>query len=279
MDNVSLPNVQAAKTHFETIPIANIDDPEQAMRSNMANENIDDLVRSIRQVGIIEPLVVRPKGDRFEIVAGHRRITAAEAAGLIEVPCFVVEASLEQTEMMKIHENLYRVDINPFDEANHYKRLMETMKISPARIAHFTNRGESYVRARLAVLEYEPALQQALAEGKIKLGVAQELSRITETHKLTEMLGWAVGNGITQAVARKWVDEQLPQNQPTGDFIPDPVSDQNFTPASEQHSKCFYCMQDVRLMEAYTVYVHDHCIKEREAMQAEEDASRDQPVT
>lgn len=264
MDDNALIASKPATTHFETIPTNLIDDPEHAMRSDMSRESIEDLVASIKQVGIIEPLVVRKIKDRYEIIAGHRRITAAEAAGLEVVPCHVVDATQEQVETMKIHENLYRVDVNPADEAEHYARLIKTMHLSPTQICRMTNRSETYVRDRLQILDYEPALREAVREGKLKMAVAKELSRIKDAPKQREMMGYAIGHGITGAVARKWVDEQLDQRQELPYVADSGEATHDFQPASQQEGTCFYCMAEVRLREAYTVYVHESCLKDRQ---------------
>lgn len=274
--NNKTPNFSTARplaARFEEIEIGLIDDPVRAMRSDMSTENIDDLVMSIKQVGIIEPLVVRENGDRFEIVAGHRRITAAEAAGLHKVPCHVVSGTQEQIETMKIHENLYRVDINPFDEAQHYARLIKDLKLSPTKICRITNRSEQYVRDRLSILEYDPVLQAALAKGEIKITVAKELSRIADPLKLREMTGYAKAHGITASVAKRWVDEQMPRENPAPGLPDIPTEQFQGESASEQHSDCFFCLKPVRLFEAYTVYVHEGCVGERQKVAQEEEAA------
>lgn len=264
-ENNELALAKPASTHFESIPLKLIDDPQRPMRSDLSHESIDELVSSIRQVGMIEPVVVKVVGDRYEVIAGHRRTVAAETAGLETIPCHVVDATEEQVEMMKIHENLMRVDVNPYDEAQHYARLMREMKLSPMRIARLTNRSEGYVRDRLVILDYAPELQEAVAVGKLRLGVAKELAKLKDPAKQREMMGYAIGHGITAAVAKKWVDESQPQPDRPGDsnsFIGDLG---NVVPASEQHSECFYCLKEVRLQEAYTVFVHDECLKQRQA--------------
>lgn len=274
-DNVI--NSVPPEAELTVLPIGLIDDPERAMRSEITAESIADLVMSIKMVGLIEPLVVRRRADRYEIVAGHRRITACEAAGLQEVPCYVVTGTQEQVEMMKIHENLYRQDINPFDEAKHYSRLMQEMKLTPMRVARIINRSEGYVRERLEILSMDPLLQQGLSDGKLNISVAKQLHRIKDPIKLREMTGYAVNQGITGALARRWVDENLPQeNQPQappvfqGD-IPD------VTPASEQHTQCFWCLQEVRLYDAMNVFVHDQCHAHRMQV-ATEEATEDEQL-
>lgn len=253
--------------HFAVLPLTSIDDPERPMRSNLDNENLNDLVLSIKTVGLLEPIVVTPRGDRYEVIAGHRRITACQLGGLTEVPCHVVTGSQNQLEMMKIHENLVRQEVNPYDEATHYARLIDDMKITPGKIANMTNRSETYVRNRLRILSMEEPLQEALATGKLTLSVALELARIPDPGKLREMLHYAVGHGVTGQVAKKWVDEQLPENRPNIGVIPDGPAYGQPVPASEQTTPCFYCLNPVRLWDATSVMVHPACQQAREASQ------------
>ena len=265
MDKPDLLTIQLPKTEYKEIGLALIDDPEYAMRSDVESENIEDLAKSIRQVGLIEPVVVKKKGDRYEVVAGHRRRLACERAGLQLIPCHVVSATTEQMEMMKIHENLYRLDINPVDEANHYARLITKMKLTPLQIGNLTNRGMDYVKARLKILDFPGGLQELLASGKVTLGVAIQLHRIDDPKKLAEMAAIAASQGITVGYAKRWVEEELLATRPA------PKRDENseplpaFAPLEEQHSQCFYCRENISLSEAYTVYVHNTCLQERQS--------------
>jgi hypothetical protein len=174
--------------------------------------------------------------------------------------------------MMKIHENLVRQDVNPWDEATHYARLITDMKLTPSKIANLTNRSDRYVQERLRILQMESVLQEAVRDGKVGLGVAQELHKVKDPAKLQEMMHWAVGHGITREVAKKWVEENQPTQQPIAGTIPDDIAGQAPTPASEQHTECFYCLQPVRLWDALTVMVHDAC-GARRMTEAETDAS------
>lgn len=266
-DTEQLPPPVTTK-EFRELPLTLIDDPSRPMRSDLGRDNIEDLIRSIKQVGLIEPIIVKAVGERYEVIAGHRRTVASEYAGLAVVPCHVVDVTDEQAEMMKIHENLYRVDISPADEASHYAYLIDKQKLTPTRVAQLISRSVKYVTDRLDILYYERELREALDTGLINFSVAKEFNRIKDPSKLSQYLKYAVRGGMTQGVAKKWVDDLIRPATPVSQFQGDGLDENEYTQPQDQKSKCFYCMDDVKLLEAHVVYVHDKCVNER-ASQAE----------
>lgn len=254
---------QVLTKEFAQIPLDLIDDPQRPMRTDMDEESLAELARSIKQVGLIEPIIVIRKGDRYEVVAGHRRTLASELAGLVIVPCHIVEATGDQAEMMKIHENLFRLDVSPADEAQHYAYLMETQNLTPTRIAQLINRSVKYVTSRLDILTYDEELRAALQKGLINFSAAQEFSRLDDKRLLRQYLSYAIRSGITTGVAKKWVDDALKPAVDDNEFTTPTYDDQLIVPSNEQTSKCFYCVQDVKLLEAHVVYVHEQCLNER----------------
>lgn len=252
------------KSNFGVIPLDVIDDPQRPMRSDLTPESVEDLVLSMRQVGVIEPLVVKKIGERYEVIAGHRRLVAAAVVKLPKVPCYIVEATDEQTELLKIHENLYRADINPSDEARHYKYLINHYKISPSKLAQLIGKSDNYVTDRLAIFGYPTALKEALDQQKIKFSVAKEFHRMTDTKKMIEYLYYAIRNGITAQLARQWVNdyERTLQHR-----VENPAPTANPETGSydiQTTSKCIYCQNSISLMEANVVYIHTDCLKEIE---------------
>lgn len=255
----NLPPEPSAK--LKLLSIDSIDDPERPVRKDLSPESVADLVASIKQVGIIEPLVVKPKGKRWEVIAGHRRLVASGIAKLARVPCYIVKASKEQTELLKLHENLYRADVDPSDEAEHFKYMIEEHKQSPTAIAKLIGRSESYVSSRLAIFNYRPELRHALDNGHIKFSVAREFNRMKDPKKMREYLKYATLNGITPKLARKWVVDH--NRLIGGGETPSPLrGDESSQSEQIEHtSTCVYCQQSIKLAEANVVYIHNHCLK------------------
>ena len=160
-DNIAL-SIPKFKTEFKVLSLDLIDDPMRPIRSDLSPESVADLVISIRQVGIIEPLVVKPVNGRFEVIAGHRRLVAATICEIGLVPCYIVDADPQVAELLKIHENLFRQEISPADEAKFYDFLIQHHKLTPAKVAGMISKSQSYVFARLQILEYPEELPNAL---------------------------------------------------------------------------------------------------------------------
>ena len=252
----------AIKSEFGLISLDLIDDPQRPMRSDLSPESVADLVMSMRQVGVIEPLVVKKIDERYEVIAGHRRLVAAGIVQLPKVPCYIVEATPEQTELLKIHENLYRADVRPSDEAQHYKFLINHYKLSPSKLAQLIGKSDGYVTDRLAIFEYPTALKEALDKQQIKFSVAKEFSRMTDHKKMIEYLYYSIRNGITAQGAKQWVQDYQ-RTQENSKAPPLPTANlETTTYDTQMTSKCIYCQQGISLIEANVVYIHTHCLKE-----------------
>lgn len=247
-----------------------IDDPEQPMRTDMTPATVEDLVLSIKQVGIIEPLVVKPKNARYEVIAGHRRLYASKLARVPEVPCYVRPANNEQTEMLKIHENLYRAEIKPADEAKHYDYLIQKHGMTPTKISQMVGKALSYVTDRLNILEYPSFLREALDNKEISFSVAREFRMFDDLKQMQIAVFYAKRGGMTTELARKWVqDHKRSQETPTLQETP-PTNGYTEPEPVEHTAYCVYCQGGLRLVDAEVVYMHTKCLKDvRETQQTE----------
>lgn len=181
-----------------------LDDPQHAARTTMDDERMDTLVASIRAVGVLEPLLVRPvDGERFEVVAGHRRLRAARIAELAEVPCIDLESD-ELVDAARIHENVEREDLSPADEAIYYAELYERRGEDVDAVAELVRVPRARIEQRLNLLRGDKHVFAALAAGKISIGVAEELGRFVEEDDRLMHLDYATRTGATVASVRQW---------------------------------------------------------------------------
>ena len=114
-------------------------------RKNFDKDQMQDLTNSIKERGIIQPIVVRKKSDKYEIVAGERRWQAAQSAGLHEVPIVEVEADDLKSLEFAIVENVQRDDLNPIEEANGYKRLIDEFGYDQEKVARFIGKSRAHI--------------------------------------------------------------------------------------------------------------------------------------
>jgi len=159
-------------------------------RKNFAPEALQELVDSIRQHGIIQPLIVRRVNDRHELIAGERRWRAAQELGLSEVPVIIRAASDLEVLEISLIENLQRTDLNPIEEAQGYSRLAEEFGMKQEEIAQKVGRSRAAVANAMRLLDLDPQIQTWVAQdllsvghAKVLLGVkaAEEQLRLAET--------------------------------------------------------------------------------------------------
>jgi ParB family chromosome partitioning protein len=136
---------------------------------------LEELATSIRNQGIIQPLVVRPKGERFELIAGERRWRAAMKAGLSRVPVVIREASDHDALQLALIENLQREDLNPIEEATGYHRLQEEFTWSQEEVAEKVGKSRPAVTNALRLLSLPSEVQQEVASGNLPAGQARAL--------------------------------------------------------------------------------------------------------
>jgi ParB family transcriptional regulator, chromosome partitioning protein len=136
---------------------------------------LQELAMSIRNQGIIQPLVVRPKGQRFELIAGERRWRAAMKAGLTRVPVVIREATDHDALQLALIENLQREDLNPIEEATGYRRLQEEFTWSQEEVAEKVGKSRPAVANALRLLSLPSEVQQEVASGNLPAGQARAL--------------------------------------------------------------------------------------------------------
>ena len=144
-------------------------------RSQFSDFNMDELVESIKEYGIIQPLIVTRAGDKYELIAGERRLRAAKLVGLKKVPVIVRDASSQRKLEMALVENLQREDLNPIEAALAYKKLADEFNLTQEEVARRVGKSRSAVANCLRFLNLPEEIQEALVGGKISEGHAKYL--------------------------------------------------------------------------------------------------------
>ncbi len=157
-------------------PIENLRTNPRNPRKTFTEAELDELSTSIRERGIIQPIVVRALSeDNFEIIAGERRWRAAQRAGLHDVPVVVVEATDAQSLELAIIENVQRADLNALEEAGGYQALIDTFKHSQDDVAQIVGKSRSHVANTLRLLKLSEPIKAFIAAGKLSAGHARML--------------------------------------------------------------------------------------------------------
>ena len=157
------------------IKLGNIVPSALQPRKDFAREALQELIDSIRQHGIIQPLIVREAGARFELIAGERRWRAAQEIGLTEVPAIIRTANDLEVLELSLIENLQRADLNPIEEAQGYARLANEFGMRQEDIALKVGRSRAAVANALRLLDLHPQVQVWLAQDLLSVGHAKVL--------------------------------------------------------------------------------------------------------
>src|SRR5207247_7416813 len=144
-------------------------------RGVFREDKLDELALSIRHNGIIQPLVVRRNGERFQLIAGERRWRAAQKAGLHRVPCIVKEVPEENVLELSLIENIQREELNPIEEANAYKSLLEKRDLTQEEVAQRVGKDRSSITNALRLLKLPLEVQKLVEEDKLSMGHARAL--------------------------------------------------------------------------------------------------------
>jgi len=153
---------------------------DQQPRSTFDEAKLHELAQSIRATGIIQPLLVRRRGGLFELVAGERRWRAAQIAGLMRVPAIVREIADENLLELALIENIQRQELNAIEEANAYRRLIESLGLTQDEVAQRVGRDRTFVTNYLRILKLPNEIQALLEQEKLSFGHARALLGVTD---------------------------------------------------------------------------------------------------
>ncbi|MFN2577208.1 MAG: ParB/RepB/Spo0J family partition protein [Pyrinomonadaceae bacterium] len=177
---ISTDQSRADNDEIREIQIDLIHPGRQQPRTTFDQAKLEELAQSIRNTGIIQPLLVRPAGGLFELVAGERRWRAAQLAGLARVPAIVREIADDNLLELALIENIQREELNPVEEANAYKRLIDSLGLTQDEVARRVGRDRTFITNYLRVLKLPTEIQALVEHEKLTFGHARALLSVQD---------------------------------------------------------------------------------------------------
>jgi len=200
--------VDTTARDFEYLPLQRIEPKQNQPRTVFEQERIDELADSIREHGVLSPLMVRSvEGGFYQIIAGERRWRAARAAGLSEVPARIVVADDKKALELAMVENLQREDLSPIEEARGYRALMEEFSMTQEEVALRVSKSRPSVANSLRLLSLPAELIELVLRGELSAGSARALLALKSEETMKSAARTVVSNGISvrevEALVRK----------------------------------------------------------------------------
>lgn len=168
------------KSVEQTLKLNLIEPNSEQPRKNFDEESLQELADSIKQYGILQPLIVQKKGNHYEIIAGERRWRAAKLAGITDVPVLIREYDKQQTMEIALIENVQRADLNPIEEAQAFQQLIQEFHLTQEEIANRVSKNRATITNSMRLLKLDVRVQDMLAGGKISSGHARALLGLEE---------------------------------------------------------------------------------------------------
>lgn len=181
-------------------------------RKHFDESKLQELAETIKEKGILDPLMVRKMGEGYELIAGERRWRAAQKAGLKEVPVIVREVDDREVLEISLIENLQREDLNPIEKAEGFKRLIEEFQVSQEKISGRVGKDRTTVTNALRLLKLPPQVKNELVENRITQGHAMAILSLESRDKQKELCDLIIKKGLSvreaEALAKRWSEKR-----------------------------------------------------------------------
>ena len=197
LDSLIPKNINGEDTGHSSLSIELLQPNESQPRKHFSEESLIELADSIKESGIIQPIIVRKKGARYEIVVGERRWRAAKMASLEKVPVIVRTISDLKVAEITLVENIQRENLNPIEEAEAYEKLIRDFNLTHEEISKKTGKNRSTVTNQLRLLNLSEKSKQALASGKITSGHARALLATRSPEEMDSLLAEVFRKDLT----------------------------------------------------------------------------------
>lgn len=190
------------------IDINDIKPNQNQPRKIFDEEKLEELAESVRQHGLIQPVILRKAEKGYEIVAGERRWRACRKAGLKEIPCIIREFTDEQNMLIAIIENMQREDLNPVEEAEGLNQMITTFGMTQEQVSKSVGKSRPYITNALRLLKLPPEIREMLSMDQLSAGHARAIAGIADSQRQIQIAEYAVREGLSVREVEKLIKEE-----------------------------------------------------------------------
>ncbi len=224
-----VPAAAAGSDGIREVPVQSVHPNPHQPRKNFAPDGMEELVRSVKQRGVIQPVLVRESQGGFQLIAGERRWRAARQAGMVKIPVIVRKVSDQDSLSLALIENLQRENLNPMEEAEAYERLLREFKLTQDEVARQVGKQRSSVANALRLLTLPAEVQGHVREGKLSAGHAKAILSLTRKPEQNAVVREILRRGLsvreTEALVRKAGTPRALRRRPVKDVHLSAVED------------------------------------------------------
>lgn len=248
---------------IKLLDIGKVKPPDSMIREYIDPEAVRELAESIREQGLLQPVLVVARGDEYEVVAGHRRLLAHKLIGATEIKSIIRTLSDEEILVIRATENVQRQDLSPLEEARVYGILRDKLGYTMEDIARKMGKNRLTIKKYLTLLELPLDMQELVGKKVLSMEVALVLREIDDDELRRYYVVTAVDNGISSKTAKMWVDdwtlsrmgkyygEDRGQVEDTYKLTPTPI-----------YVTCFFCLGATEIMETSSIQICKTCYNE-----------------
>jgi ParB family chromosome partitioning protein len=196
-----------------TVKTKDIQYNSQQPRMHYGQEELEELKASIKEKGILQPILIRPKGEGYEVVAGERRLRAAQALNLEEIPVVIKDVSDEESLVLALIENIQREELNVIEEAKAFRRLIDEFHLTQEQVADSVGKERSTVTNILRLLKLPENIQEAVSKDLIAMGHARTLLSIDDPQKQYQLFLEIMEKGVSVRQAELMTQASVPDEK------------------------------------------------------------------
>jgi len=241
------------------VNLADLNLPAFQAHSKIPEAKLTEIAESVKEVGIIEPLIITNTKDGLEIVAGCVRYRAALIAGLKAVPCINMSLDPKASEIIKLHENIKRIPLDHIDQGTTFIMMMKEYNMTEQNVADSVGKSVAYVSQHISVIKFGGILSKEVKSGSISFSQARELMRVDNLDERNRLMTFCKNDGASVQVLHQWVQEYLRKPMPelpADEFL---MKDIPHEDTSELFRSCEACDSKVNISEIYQVFYCKKC--------------------